>query len=114
MQESFTFSTPQIDLGYVAEDEEKTFEVYAWSKMNPQANLSIENPQGLSIQIKPITLDVSDPENIKEGGPTQGYKINLTYRAIDLKKSIRKLVSFTSKEFPNAHPEIHLIGYKKP
>jgi hypothetical protein len=114
VKETFLFSNPQIDLGFVAEGEEKKIVVYAWSIIKPQAGLNIQNAQGLLIKITPTTLDISNPEKIIEGGSVKGYKINLTYKATGLKKSIRKLIAFSSGEFPMAHPEIHLIGYKKP
>ena len=58
-------------------------------------------------------------DEIKEGGTVPGLKVTLTTKGLkregwELKqKSIRKVVSFKSKKYPKATPEVLVVGYWK-
>ena len=57
--------------------------------------------------------------DFKEGGKVPGLKVTLTTKGLtregwELKqKSIRKIVSFKSKKYPKATPDVLIVGYWK-
>jgi hypothetical protein len=68
---------------------------------------------------KPVMLNVDKFDQIKEGGKVPGLKITLSTKGLsregwELKQqSIRKIVSFKSKKYPKATPDVLIVGFWK-
>ena len=77
------------------------------------------NAQGPAIPMKCVDQLFTRLDEIKEGGTVPGLKVTLLTKGLkregwELKqKSIRKVVSFKSKKFPKATPEVLVVGYWK-
>lgn len=111
------FSQGIIDIGYQPGGMQ-TFILYAWSldRKALHLELSKDSQKEFSLKSTPVLLDVSDPSKVREGGGVPSLKLELTLKSLNRqanRQSIRKLVDFVSQEFPNATPEILLIGYWK-
>lgn len=111
------FSEKIHDLGYYTPGATVQWTFYAW---NPQQKklaltLSPESASEFTAQITPVQLHTESLDNIREGGKVPGLKITLKPKSLQKNagKSIRKLVSFQSKTFPQATPEVLVIGYWK-
>ena len=110
------FSEKMLDLGYYAGGAtEWTF--YAWNPDSKALDLALspESSKEFSASISPVRLDTRQFDAIKEGGQVPGLKITLKVKQLEKTgtKSIRKLVSFQSKAFPSATPEVLAVGYWK-
>ena len=113
------FSNPVLDLGYYQANDTKTWTIYAWNPLDTQSidlNLDSTLQKRYQVKITQVKLNVDKPENISEGGKTKGLKIEIKYvprTKSNTQKSISEIVSFKSKNFPMATPEIQIIGYWK-
>jgi hypothetical protein len=88
-------------------------------KNRPDLTLDPELAKQFKMSAKPVMLNVDKLDKIKEGGKVPGLKVTLTTNGLsregwELKqKSIRKIVSFKSKKYPKATPEVLIVGYWK-
>jgi hypothetical protein len=111
------FSERILDLGYYKKGAKKAWTFYVWNKDSKAIKLKLKpaSQKEFKADFSNVKLDVSDFENIKEGGPTPAVKVSLSVSELELpknnQKSIRKIVSFTSENFPNATPELLVTGY---
>lgn len=118
----FFFGEKLFDAGYYGKGESREWSFYVWEtdkKSRPDLTLDPESAKQFSIKTKPVMLNVDKLDKIKEGGKVPGLKITISTKGLaregwELKqKSIRKIVSFKSKKYPKATPEILIVGYWK-
>lgn len=116
------FGEKMFDAGYYAKGEKREWTFYVWEtdkKARPELSLDKASAKEFSIKTKPVKLNVDKLDEIKEGGTVPGLKVTLTTKGLkregwELKqKSIRKVVSFKSKKYPKATPEVLVVGYWK-
>ena len=118
----FFFSEKLFDAGFYAKGEMREWTFYVWEtdkKNRPDLALDAESAKQFSMSAKPVMLNVDKLDKIKEGGKVPGLKITLSTKGLtregwELKQqSIRKIVSFKSKKYPNATPDVLIVGYWK-
>ena len=118
----FFFGEKLFDAGYYAQGEKREWTFYVWEtdkKARPDLTLDSESAKQFAMSAKPVMLNVDKLDQIKEGGKVPGLKITLSTKGLtregwELKqKSIRKIVSFKSKKYPKATPEVLIVGYWK-
>ena len=114
------FGEKLFDTGFYAKGEKREWTFYVWEtdkKARPELSLDKASAKEFSIKTKPVMLDVEKLDQIKEGGKVPGLKVTLSTKGLkregwELKqKSIRKVVSFKSKKYPKATPEVLVVGY---
>ena len=114
------FGEKMFDAGYYSKGEKREWTFYVWEtdkKARPELSLDKASAKEFSIKTKPVMLDVEKLDQIKEGGKVPGLKVTLSTKGLkregwELKqKSIRKVVSFKSKKYPKATPEVLVVGY---
>ena len=109
-----------FDAGYYSAGEKREWTFYVWCtdlKTLPDLSLSSEASE-FSAKIQKVSLDVSNFDSIQEKGNVPGLKITLSTRGLvrdpkSKQKSLSKIVSFSSRKFPAATPEVLIIGYWK-
>lgn len=118
----FIFGEKLFDTGYYAKGEKREWTFYVWStdkKERPDLTLAPESAKQFSMSAKPVMLNVDKFDQIKEGGKVPGLKITLSTKGLsregwELKQqSIRKIVSFKSKKYPKATPDVLIVGFWK-
>ncbi len=118
----FFFGEKLFDAGYYGKGERREWSFYVWEtdkKSRPDLTLAAESAKQFSMTTKPVMLNVEKLDQIKEGGKVPGLKVTLSTRGLtregwELKQqSIRKIVSFKSKKYPKATPEVLVVGYWK-
>lgn len=118
----FFFGEKLFDAGYYAKGEKREWTFYVWGtdkKERPDLTLDAESAKQFSMSAKPVMLNVDKLDKIKEGGKVPGLKITLMTKGLtregwELKQqSLRKIVSFKSKKYPKATPEVLIVGYWK-
>ena len=118
----FFFGEKLFDAGYYAKGEKREWTFYVWGtdkKERPDLTLAPESAKQFSMSAKPVMLNVDKLEQIKEGGKVPGLKITLSTKGLtregwELKQqSIRKIVSFKSKKYPKATPDVLIVGFWK-
>lgn len=115
----FLFSEKLFDAGYYKSGEKREWTFYVWSadgKTVPDLTLSVESSGEFSAAVKNVKLDVRKPDAVKEGGKVPGLKVTLRTKGLSRsgsQKSLSKIVSFKSKAFPGATPEVLVVGYWK-
>ena len=118
----FFFNEKMFDAGYYAAGEKREWTFYVWDtdkKERPDLTLSEESAKDFSIKTKNVKVKVDENGKVTEGGKIPALKITLNTVGLsregwELKqKSIRKIVSFKSKKFPKATPEVLIIGFWK-
>ncbi|MBR4679772.1 MAG: hypothetical protein IKP03_01480 [Fibrobacter sp.] len=118
----FIFGEKLFDTGYYAKGEKREWTFYVWGtdkKERPDLTLSPESAKQFSMSAKPVMLNVDKFDQIKEGGKVPGLKITLSTKGLsregwELKQqSIRKIVSFKSKKYPKATPDVLIVGFWK-
>ena len=111
------FSERILDLGFYKKGNKKTWTFYVW---NPESKplkfkLAPASQKEFKAEFLNVKLDVRDFANLKEGGTTPAVKVNLSVAELEApknnQKSIRRIVSFTCEDFPNATPELLVTGY---
>lgn len=111
------FSEKLLDLGYYKVGQNVQWELYAWNpgKKPLELELTPESAQEFSAEFRTVSLHTDQLDSIREGGTVPGVKIILKAKNLGpvTGKSIRKLVSFRSKTYPNATPEVLVVGYWK-
>ena len=116
------FGEKMFDAGYYSPNEKREWTFYVWGtdkKERPDLTLDENAQKEFSIKTKNVMLNVDKVDQIKEGGKVPGLKLTLSTSGLsrtgwELKqKSIRKIVSFKSKRFPKATPEVLIVGYWK-
>jgi len=111
------FNEKIFDLGYYTAGNNNEWTFYAWNPNRKplELSLSTESAKEFSATIEKVQLDTENIDNVKEGGPTPGLKITLKVKNIGKPsgKSIRKIVSFQSSTYPQATPEVLVVGYWK-
>lgn len=111
------FSEKIFDLGYHTPGAATEWTFYAWNpgKKPLQLALAAESAQEFSATITPAQLNIEKFDDIREGGAVPGVKIVLKAKNLGKPtgKSIRKIVAFVSPTFPQATPEVLVIGYWK-
>lgn len=116
------FGEKMFDAGYYAAGESREWTFYVWEtdkKARPDLALSDESAKDFSIKTKNVKVKVDENGKITEGGKIPALKVSLSTKGMsregwELKqKSLRKIVSFKSKKFPKATPEVLIIGYWK-
>ena len=114
------FGEKLFDAGFYKAGEKREWTFYVWEtdkKSRPDLELSPESAKQFAIKTKNVMLNVDKLDKIKEGGKVPGLKVTLSTKGLtregwELKqKSIRKIVSFKSKKFPKATPEVLVVGY---
>ena len=114
------FGEKLFDAGFYKAGEKREWTFYVWEtdkKARPDLELSPESAKQFAIKTKNVMLNVDKLDKIKEGGKVPGLKVTLSTKGLiregwELKqKSIRKIVSFKSKKFPKATPEVLVVGY---
>jgi hypothetical protein len=115
IENPIVFSERYFDLGYYSQGNSKEWTFYVWGASNKPLRLKLAANSEFEAVFSAVNLDVKDFDNIREGGSTPGIKVKLSVKKLELpknnQKSIRRIVSFTSEDFPNATPEIQVIGY---
>ena len=118
----FIFGEKLFDTGYYAKGEKREWTFYVWGtdkKERPDLTLAPESAKQFSMSAKPVMLNVDKFDQIKEGGKVPGLKISLSTKGLsregwELKQqSIRKIVSFKSKKYPKATPDVLIVGFWK-
>jgi hypothetical protein len=117
VENPIVFSERYLDLGFYKKGMQKKWKFYAWNpdKKPLKLKLKPEMQKEFRAEFKEVKLDVSDFENLKEGGSTPAIEVSLS--VVDLERlknsvrSIRKIVSFICENFPNATPELQVTGY---
>jgi len=108
------FSERYLDIGFYKKGMQKKWTFYAWNPDNKPLKLKLKSEQ-FKAEFKDVKLDVSDFDNLKEGGNTPAVKVTLSVVHLtppeSNTRSIRRIVSFTSENFPNATPELMVTGY---
>lgn len=116
------FSEKMFDLGYYSASEFREWTFYVWNpdKEKLDLKLSKESSAVFTLKSEPVMLNVVEADNIKEGGDTPGLRMTLRLKkslerdkAHPQMNSIRHIVSFQSKKYPKATPEVLIIGYWK-
>ena len=116
------FGEKLFDTGFYAKGEKREWTFYVWEtdkKERPDLTLDSAALREFSMKSKPVMLNVDKLDQIKEGGKVPGLKVTLTTKGLlreglELKqRSIRKIVSFKSKKYPKATPEVLIVGYWK-
>ena len=114
------FGEKLFDAGFYKAGEKREWTFYVWEtdkKARPDIELSPESAKQFAMKSKPVMLNVDKLDKIKEGGKVPGIKVTLSTKGLtregwELKqKSIRKIVSFKSKKYPKATPEVLIVGY---
>ncbi|MDR2581567.1 MAG: hypothetical protein LBC85_11330 [Fibromonadaceae bacterium] len=117
VENPFVFSERILDLGFYKKGNKKTWTFYVWNAENKPLKLKLkpESQKEFKAEFSNVKLDVRDFENIKEGGNTPGIKVSLSVSELEppknTQRSIRRIVSFTCENFPNATPELLVTGY---
>jgi len=117
VENPFVFNERILDLGFYKKGVKKSWTFYVWNPENKTFKLKLkpESQKEFKAEFSNVKLDVSDFENIKEGGNTPAVKVNLSVLDLEkpknTQKSIRKIVSFISENFPNATPDLQVVGY---
>jgi hypothetical protein len=118
----FFFGEKLFDAGYYAKGEKREWTFYVWDtdkKERPDLTLAPESAKQFAMSAKPVMLNVDKLDQIKEGGKVPGLKITLSTKGLtregwELKQqSIRKIVSFKSKKYPKATPDVLIVGFWK-
>ena len=118
----FFFGEKLFDAGYYGKGESREWTFYVWEtdkKARPDLTLDSEAAKQFSFKTKPVMLNIDKLDQIMEGGKVPGLKVTLSTKGLtregwELKqKSIRKIVSFKSKKYPKATPEVLIVGYWK-
>ena len=118
----FIFGEKLFDTGYYTKGEKREWTFYVWGtdkKERPDLTLAPESAKQFSMSAKPVMLNVDKFDQIKEGGKVPGLKITLSTKGLsregwELKQqSIRKIVSFKSKKYPKATPDVLIVGFWK-
>jgi hypothetical protein len=106
-----------LDMGYYSEGQAVSWNFYVYARNGKPFDLALapESAGEFSAQFKAVKLDTRDFDHITENGSTPGYKVTLSVKKIkrDPYKSIRRIVSFVSKTYPKATPEVMVAGYWK-
>jgi hypothetical protein len=117
IENPIVFSERYLDLGFYKKGKQKEWTFYVWNsdKKNLKLKLKPELQKEFKVEFKDVQLDVSNFENLKEGGDTPAVKVSLSVVELEKPKnavrSIRKIVSFICENFPNATPELQVTGY---
>jgi hypothetical protein len=115
VQVPIRFSDPIQNLGFYKNGKDTTLTLYAWDDLNKkdfELKPKSEEENRFEIKTSQVKLDLSNPEDIKEGGNVPGFKIEIKAKNLSKKsRSIRELISFQSKTHPSTTPEIQVIGY---
>lgn len=118
----FFFSDKMFDTGYYTPGESRDWTFYVWEtdkKARPDLALAEEATKDFSIKTKNVKVKVDQNGKVSEGGKIPALKITLKTKGLsregwELKQqSIRKIVSFKSKKYPQATPEVLIIGFWK-
>ncbi len=118
----FFFSEKMFDAGYYTAGESREWTFYVWEtdkKARPDLTLSAESAKDFSAKTKNVKVSVDENGKVTEGGKIPALKVTLSTKGMsregwELKQqSIRKIVSFKSKKFPKASPDVLIIGYWK-
>ncbi len=116
------FNEKMFDAGYYAPGEKREWTFYVWEtdkKARPDLSLSEESSKEFSVKTKNVKVKVGENGKVSEGGKIPALKVTLSTKGLmregwELKQqSIRKIVSFKSKKFPKATPEVLIIGFWK-
>jgi len=117
IENPIVFSERYLDLGFYKKGKQKKWTFYVWNtdKKPLKLKLKPELQKEFKAEFKDVKLDVSDFENLKEGGNTPAVKVSLSVVELDKPKnsvrSIRKIITFICENFPNATPELQVTGY---
>jgi hypothetical protein len=117
VENPIVFSERYLDLGYYKKGMKKTWIFYVWNTENKPMKLKLmpESQKEFKAEFSNVKLDASNFENIKEGGTTPAIKVSLSVVELEFpknnQKSIRKMISFSCENFPNATPELQVMGY---
>jgi len=118
----FFFGEKMFDAGYYTAGESREWSLYVWEtdkKDRPDLTLSDESAKDFSIKTKNVKVKVDENGKVTEGGKIPALKITLSTKGLtregwELKQqSIRKFVSFKSKKYPKATPEVLVVGFWK-
>ena len=116
----FFFGEKMFDAGFYKAGEKREWTFYVWEtdkKARPELALDAESAKQFSIKTKNVMLNVDKLDQIKEGGKVPGIKVTLSTKGLTREgwetkqKSIRKIVTFKSKKYPKATPEVLIVGY---
>jgi hypothetical protein len=106
-----------LDMGYYAEGQAVSWSFYIYARNGKPFDLSLAPGSAgeFSAQFAPVKLDTREFDKITEGGSSPGYKVTLSVKKLKREpyKSIRRIVSFVSKTYPKATPEVMVTGYWK-
>jgi len=117
VENPIVFSERYLDIGYYKKGKQKNWTFYVWNtdKKPLKLKLKPELQKEFKAEFKDVKLDVSDFENLKEGGNTPAVKVSLSVVELEKPKnsvkSIRKIVSFICENFPSTTPELQVTGY---
>jgi len=117
VENPIVFSERYLDIGFYKKGKQKNWTFYVWNadKKPLKLKLKPELQKEFKAEFKDVKLDVSDFENLKEGGNTPAVKVSLSVLELEKPKnsvrSIRKIVTFICENFPNATPELQVTGY---
>jgi len=118
----FFFNEKMFDAGYYTAGEKRDWTFYVWEtdkKGSPDLALTKESAKDFAIKAKKVKVSVDENGKVTEGGKIPAMKITLSTKGMsregwELKQqSLRKIVSFKSKKYPKASPEVLIIGYWK-
>ena len=117
VENPIVFSERYLDLGFYKKGMQKKWSFYVWNENGKPLKLKLKPglQKEFKVEFKEVKLDTRDFENLKEGGNIPAIKVSLSVINLEKPKnsqrSIRKIVSFTCENFPNATPELQVTGY---
>jgi len=118
----FFFGEKMFDAGYYTPGEKREWSFYVWEtdkKERPDLTLSEAAAKDFSIKTKNVKVKVDENGKVAEGGKIPALKITLSTKGLtregweQKQQSIRKFVSFKSKKYPKATPEVLVVGFWK-
>lgn len=117
----FVFGEKMFDAGFYKPGEKREWTFYVWNadrKTRPDLELSQKYSREFSATVQNVSLDVEKFDAVREGGKVPGQKITLRTKGLVRdsaapQKSLSKIVSFQSKKFPKATPDVLIVGYWK-
>lgn len=112
----FHFNEPVLDFGFMnAKTAYKT--TYVWAEKNLPFDLKAINTQDLVVKLTQTYVDPTQIDAVVEVSQSNtkamfAYKIDVQVDPINIKRSMSRILAFQSSGFPQATPEIHLVGYQ--
>ena len=115
------FSQQILDAGYLTIDSKPTWTIYAWNPKGAHFKIALDSAaqQSATLQTSEVMLNTEKFDDVREGGTTPGLKLTLSANPLSpgtltpTGKSFRKIIGFHTETWPQAAPEILIVGFWK-